>query len=109
MSTTTSSNQLSRRDLETPVFRAVDKVNELLPATQKLEKSRATVLLDEGTSLDSLSVINLLVFVEDEINSTFDTQVTLTDDDDTGGLPSEALRTLGDLIDALDSLMTSVA
>jgi acyl carrier protein len=87
------------------VFRAVDKVNELLPESQQLGKERTTILLDNGTDLDSLSVINLLVFIEDEINTEFDRELTLTGEQDAVELPPEALRTLGGLIDALEQIV----
>ena len=90
---------------EAAVFRAVDKVNELLPESQQLGKDRTTILLDDGTNLDSLSVINLLVFIEDEISSTFDREVSLTGEQDSVELPPEALRTLGGLIDALGKMV----
>jgi acyl carrier protein len=88
--------------IEAAVHRAVDKVNELLPESQRLQKTRATRLLDEGTDLDSLSVINLLVFLEDELNDTFDREVILTGVDDSFQIPEEDLRSLGSLITALE-------
>lgn len=92
---------------EAAVFRAVDKVNELLPESQQLGKERTTILLDDGTNLDSLSVINLLVFIEDEISSTFDREVSLTGEEDSIELPPDALRTLGGLIDALEKMVVA--
>jgi|SRR5215469_4980962 len=105
MDSVTASNRARRAELETAVFQAADKLNELLPEDQQLTKDRDAILLDEGTTLDSLSVINLLVFIEDEISSAFGIELSLTGEDDTVELPGSALRTLGDLIDAIDGLL----
>jgi acyl carrier protein len=106
MDSLNTSNQPRRGELEAAVLRAVDKLNELLPEDQQLAKDRAAILIDEGTNLDSLSVINLLVFVEDEISGALGIELSLTGEDDTVELPGEALRTLGSLIDAIDGLVT---
>jgi acyl carrier protein len=107
MDSVTTSNQSRRAELEGAVFRAVDKLNELLSEDQQLDKDRAAILIDEGTNLDSLSVINLLVFIEDEISGAFEIELSLTGEDDTVDLPAEALRTLGSLIDAIDDLVSA--
>lgn len=107
MDSATTSNQSRRGELEAAVFRAVDKLNELLPEDQQVAKDRAAILIDEGTSLDSLSVINLLVFIEDEISGALAIELSLTGEDDTVDLPGEALRTLGNLVDAIDDLVSA--
>jgi acyl carrier protein len=99
-----TSNRFRPAQLEAAVFRAIDKLNELLPEDQQLAKDRATILIEEGTNLDSLSVINLLVFIEDEISGAFGIELSLTGEDDTVELPAEALRTVGNLIDAIDDI-----
>jgi hypothetical protein len=90
---------------ETMVFRAVDRVNELLTETQRLTKSRAIPLMGDGTTLDSLALVNLLVFVEDEIRDALGQEVTLAGEDGTGPLGDDDLKTLGSLIDALQNLL----
>jgi hypothetical protein len=57
------SNGNSASAAETLVFRAVDRVNELLVEPQQLTKSRTIPLMENGTVLDSLAIINLLVFI----------------------------------------------
>ena len=104
MDSATSLDQSRRGELEAAVFRAVEKLNELLPEDQQLAKDRAAILIDDGTNLDSLSVINLLVFIEDEISRAFGIELSLTGEDDTAELPGEALRNIGNLIDAIDDL-----
>ncbi len=107
MDSVTTSNQFRRDQLEAAVFRAVDKLNELLPEDQQIAKDHAAILIDEGTNLDSLSVINLLVFIEDEISGAFEIELSLTGEDDTVQLPGEALRTLGNLVDAIDEIVSA--
>jgi len=101
------SNGNSASATETLVFRAVDRVNELLAETQQLTKSRTIPLMEDGTVLDSLAIINLLVFIEDEIRESFGREVTLTGEDGAGPLQDDDLKTLGSLIDALQNLLAA--
>lgn len=80
------------------IFRAVDTLNETLAKTQQVRKSGDTVLIDSKGSLDSMALVNLIVFVEDEMAQAFGRQLDLT-----GGDPFEEqdLKTLGSMTDAL--------
>jgi acyl carrier protein len=80
------------------IFRAVDTLNETLAKTQQIRKSGDTVLIDSKGSLDSMALVNLLVFVEDELAQAFGRQLDLT-----GGDPFEEqdLKTLGSMTEAL--------
>ncbi len=90
------------------VFRAVDRLNELLAETQRVRKQRDALLFADGTALDSLALVNLLVFVEDEIRDAFGRELALTAEEDGGGaLNREALETLGSFIDRLQTLLAS--
>ena len=91
--------------VEAAVFRAVDLLNELMEETQQLEKSRNAPLLEKGSVLDSLAVINLLVSVEDQIKDTFGRELVLAGEDGTGELTPESLQTVGSLIDAVQMLL----
>ena len=93
--------------IEAAVLRAIDKVNELLPASQRLAKSRETRLLDDGTELDSLSIVNLLVFVEDELSESLGREISLTGSDDALDFPAEDLRSTGSLIEALERRLST--
>ena len=95
-------------EIEMVVFRAVDRVNEVLTDLQQLPKSRETPLLADGTTLDSLAVINLLVSIEDEILETLGCELTLVGDETTE-LDREQLQTLGTLIDALAETLDASA
>jgi acyl carrier protein len=99
-------SRISPADIEAAVYRAVDGVNELLADTQQLEKRRDSLLLETGTVLDSMAVVNLLVFVEDEVKAAFGREISLADEDDPGSLDPASLKTLGTLIDALQTLLS---
>jgi len=78
------------------IFRAVDSLNETL--AKKISKSTDTVLLDTQGSIDSMALVNLIVFVEDELAQAFDRQLDLTGGDP---LDEKDLKTLGSMGEAL--------
>ena len=92
-------------DVTSAVFRAVERVNEVLAPSQQLAPSRDSLLLEDGTKLDSLAVINVLLSVEDEIRDTFGREITLTGEESDGDIRPESLRTIGTLIEALESVL----
>lgn len=92
---------------EAAVFRAVDRVNELLAETRRVTKKRAIPLMEDGTPFDSLALVNLLVFIEDEIRDAFGLEVRLAGEDRMGSLNDHDLKTLGSLIDALHNLLSA--
>ena len=89
---------ITRAAVSAAIFRAVDTLNETLAKTQQIRKSGDTVLIDSKGSLDSMALVNLIVFVEDEMAQAFGRQLDLT-----GGDPFEEqdLKTLGSMTDAL--------
>ena len=95
------SNGNSSITLETvsaAIFRAVDSLNETLAKTQQVKKSDDTVLVDSRGSLDSMALVNLIVFVEDELAQAFGRQLDLTGGDP---LQERDLKTLGSMTQAL--------
>jgi acyl carrier protein len=80
------------------IFRAVDTLNETLAKTQQVKKSGDTVLIDSEGSLDSMALVNLIVFVEDELAQAFGRQLDLTGGD---SFQEQDLRTLGSMTEAL--------
>ncbi len=91
----------SAKNIEAAIFSAIDRLTELLPPNVQLERTRTAPLLAEGSSLDSMAVVNLLVFVEEEIHSALGIDIMLTGVDSEAGVDAEALETVGTLIDAL--------
>jgi acyl carrier protein len=86
------------QSVEEALFSAVDLLNETLAPSQQLAKSRDTILVDSGGKLDSIAVVNLLVFLEDEVASHFGRELDLVGADP---FESEDLKTVGSVCDAL--------
>jgi acyl carrier protein len=91
-------SSITREAVRAAIFRAVDTLNETLAKTQQVSKSGETVLIDSKGSLDSMALVNLIVFVEDELSQAFGRQLDLT-----GGDPfqEQDLKTLGSMTEAL--------
>ena len=49
------------------VYECIDDINHMLPVKGKLVKAEDTILVGDGGSLDSLSLINLLVGLEEAL------------------------------------------
>src|SRR5262249_23935514 len=79
-------------------FRAVDTLNETLATTQQVRKSGDTVLIDSKGSLDSMSLVNLIVFVEEELAQAVGGHLHLTGADP---FEEQDLKTLGSMTEAL--------
>jgi len=88
----------TQQGMEAAIFRAVDILNETLAPTQRVAKSRHATLVDTNGSLDSMAIVNLIVFIEDEIAQAFGRQLDLTGSD---AFEEKDLKNLGSVIDAL--------
>ena len=62
------------------VYAAIDEVNQLRPLAERLEKSEQAVLLGVGSRLDSLSVVNLIVATEMNLEEAFGVSLDLADE-----------------------------
>ncbi len=93
--------KVSAQDIEAVVFAAIDQLKEVLPPNAQMDRSRTALLLGEGTSLDSMAVVNLLVFIEEEMFSMLGVEIVLAGADEESSIPPEALETVGTLIDAI--------
>ena len=85
-----------KANIESAVFRAIDRVNELLPAGVELERSTSEPLARPGSKLDSMGMVNLVAAVEDEIAQEYGLQIQLLDA--VAGDAGEPLETIGSLI-----------
>jgi len=61
------------------VFRAIDRVNELLPPGEQVSKSASSILAGPAGALDSMGLINLLLEVESQIASALHRQISVVD------------------------------
>ena len=75
---------------------AVDELNLQLPKGKKLAKDEGTTLIGEGSVLDSLLVMSLLVSVEEKCFSEAGLELSLADEA-AGSADTTPLRTLGTL------------
>jgi acyl carrier protein len=89
---------ITREVVGAAIFRAVDTLNQTLAKTQQVKKSADTVLIDSTGSLDSMALVNLIVFVEDELAQAFGRQLDLTGGD---SFQEQDLKTLGSMTEAL--------
>jgi len=88
------------------LYAAVDDLNQQLRKDARLEKSPATILTGEGGRLDSLGLLNLLVFTEQRLETAFGVSVMLADDEAMAQDPSP-FRNLDALTDHAISMLQS--
>ena len=62
------------------IYRAIDWINEELPAEQKLVKAPETRLVGPESVLDSMRLVTLIVTTEREIQAAFGVALTLADE-----------------------------
>ena len=62
------------------IYRAIDWINEELPADRKIIKAPETKLLGPKSVLDSMRLVTLIVTTEREIQEAFGVALTLADE-----------------------------
>ena len=80
---------------------AVDDLNEILGADERLGKSPDEALIGKDAKLDSLGLVNLIVLVEEKIQQKFDVGITLVDERAMSQSKSP-FRTLGSLAEFVE-------
>lgn len=85
------------------IMTAVHEVNLLLPEEEQVDNTLDAVLFGETSSLDSLGLTNLIVTVEQQIETELGASITLTDESVFGpdGPPFTTIETLADYIEAV--------
>lgn len=68
----------NKKTIETIIYDAIDDLNHLIE--NPLKKSMTTRLYGDGSSLSSIDLVDLVIQVEERVNETFDTLISLTDD-----------------------------
>ena len=86
------------------IFDTIDKFNNEYSDEIQLEKSSNTALLGQGSKLDSLGLINLIVAVEQNVEDKFDITITLADE---RAMSQEIspFRTVGSLADYIEMIL----
>jgi len=59
------------------IFKAINEVNLQLDKDSQIQKSGKTIIYTEGEKLDSLTILNLLVEIEQQVEIFFSKQVIL--------------------------------
>jgi D-alanine--poly(phosphoribitol) ligase subunit 2 len=80
---------------------AVDDLNEILDAGERLGKSPDEALIGKDARLDSLGLVNLIVLVEEKIQEKFGVGITLVDERAMSQSKSP-FRTLGSLAEFVE-------
>ena len=80
---------------------AVDDLNEILDADERLGKSPDEALIGKNAKLDSLGLVNLIVLVEEKIQQKFGVGITLVDERAMSQSKSP-FRTLGSLAEFVE-------
>ena len=59
------------------IYETIDVVNQQLPATQRLARDPATVVVGAGGSLDSLGIVNFVLALEEKSEDALGSSVQL--------------------------------
>lgn len=86
------------------IYKAVDDINENQGEQFKIVKSPDTVLLGDGSSVDSLQLVNLVSTIELIVQDDFGKSIALVDEA-VFSAPEQPLSTLGSLAAYVDKLM----
>ncbi len=98
----------NRDQVAAAVYAAVDELNDMLPDDEQLAKDEATPLTGERASIKSLSLANLMVGIEEQVEELLGEPVSLIGGDPLPENPSP-LETLGTMIDYVSQLLDSEA
>ena len=92
---------LDRDEIREAVYRAIERARQLSLDETGLAHEESTVLLGEGAVLDSMGVVNFVVALEDELNSSSEQFLNLVDVLSSPAAQAKRISTVGELIDFL--------
>ena len=84
------------------LYHCIDELNRLLPPELRLVKTEATVLVGDGGTLDSLSLISLIVNLEDKVEQATGRRIVVLEEDLLID-PEGAYRSIGSLVDWINA------
>lgn len=90
-----------RDRIEEAILSAVTELNEMRPDGAKIECSTQTEL----TSLDSLSKVNMVAFIEQKVEEQFGRAITFADAALVRDQDQDPFSSVSSLVDAIQSLM----
>ncbi len=71
---------MTKQEITTIVINQVDQLNETFPDAQKITVNENTVLFGNGSSIDSLSLVSVIVDLEMLFSDEHGFDISLTDD-----------------------------
>ena len=89
---------MSKSEITSFVLDSISEINQQLPTERQIGSDLATVILGQKSELDSLSLINLIIEIEEKISSSSGRRIPILDK----GIMSEehgSFYTVGELID----------
>ena len=90
------------------IFNAIDEINEQRSDDKKLEKSLDIAIYGQSGALDSLSLVNFIVSIEDKLIETFDVTLTLADEK-AMSQKNSPFSTISNLVEYIIERLTSEA
>jgi len=93
-----------RDEIREAVFRAVDRVRELLLDEDAFPREESAVLLGDGAGIDSMGFVNFVVAVEDEMSRTMNQPLMLIERINSADPAASKIVTVGQLIEYLRTL-----
>lgn len=72
---------MHKNEAQAVILDCLEKINRQLPEGRKVPLAPGTALIGEGSGLDSLGFINLLVLLEEEFSSRIGADCALVDED----------------------------
>lgn len=85
------------------LYEAIDEINLDLEEGEKVEKGIDTVIYADGSSLDSLGLVNLITIIEQKIEEETGEYITIADERALSmeSSPFQTVKTLKDYIELL--------
>lgn len=94
-----------REDILTLVYSAMDDVDPLAADGSRLEKTPDARLLGSEKGVDSLTFVNLVVAIEEQIHRKFGKSVVLVDEDSIA-LQEHPFRTVGTMAEYVELVIS---
>jgi len=95
---------VQKNEVAQTIYSAIDDVNRMLAESEWLEKSFDTALFGQGSALDSMGFVNLVVAVERKVEENFGIAINLINEH-VISQEYAPLQTVGTLADYLSGLI----
>jgi D-alanine--poly(phosphoribitol) ligase subunit 2 len=94
-----------REDILALVYSAIDEVDPMAADGSPVEKKSESRLLGSDKGVDSLTFVNLVVAIEEQIHKKFGKSVVLVDEDNIS-LQEHPFRTVGTMADYVEKVLS---